>query len=58
MEKGWHWLGPSAMALGLAGISAVALGASEQDFLGEVPIVLSVSRLAQPVSPRRLSIGK
>lgn len=50
MERGWHWLGPSAMVLGLAGISAVALGASEQDFLGEVPIVLSVSRLAQPVS--------
>ncbi|MBI5752811.1 MAG: TonB-dependent receptor [Hydrogenophilales bacterium] len=47
MKKGW----PGAMAaLGLAGISSSALGASEQDFLGEVPIVLSVSRLAQPVS--------
>ena len=50
MNKGRVWLGASAMAIGLAGVSACALGASEQDFLGEVPIVLSASRLAQPVS--------
>ena len=50
MNRGRVWLGASALALLLAGVSTCALGASEQDFLGEVPIVLSVSRLAQPVS--------
>lgn len=39
----------SVLLLALTGMPAAAQGISEKDYFGDVPIVLSVSRLAQPL---------
>lgn len=55
MKKHWRTVGVAALLAGLCEISAAVppellamAGASESDFFSELPVVLSVSRLAQP----------
>ena len=43
-------LGVLAMLLALLAASAAAQEVSEKDYFGDLPVVLSVSRLAQPLS--------